>query len=221
MDIAQSCQQQLAEINSLIEERQKLRNQEKNLRLREQVLSSRPILKGGASLTDSLRRILPARLVPGNVGEVNQTAWPFYYAFDFDFGVDPVLSAATRQTRQIIVSQEAGFIMTAASVAWVGGDQTASFRAPWQFTVRDNQSTRQLNDVPIRVADLGWNGQPTELYTGYLLVPNGSISMEVSTFIEPGVTMPTIGDGRFQISIFGVRVRVEDFDKVMTTTFQR
>lgn len=217
MNVQEECNLLMQELANLQEQRAGLRKRERNLKLREGVLDSMYQIRGGSEFQKHLSQYVPSRLMPTNVGKVSRVAWPFSYAFNFDFGTDPTYTSATRQTQSVQVTQEAAFIVTHMSLA--ARDNTeASLRAPLQIDIRDNQSTRFLNDVSIPIQMLGRDSNPTPLETGYLVMPNASLSVICSSWVPDGETNTTVGSGRFQIALFGVRVRVSDFGMVLQQT---
>ena len=207
-------------VATLLEERAHLRAKERNLRVREQALKNQYKAGMGPStdaqgLAASLRHILPYYLYPQNVGAVDQATWNFYYTFDFDFGVNPVLTSNTRQTQQIEVSQESMFVATAISVD-AADDSDASARGPYQVNFFDNQSSRQLNEKPVPAQSIGSRSNPTKLSTGFLVMPNSTLSAEVTTWIPNGQTVTTVGSGVLQLIIYGFRMRPGNFRTVLS-----
>lgn len=214
--VAQNCVALQNQIQELLAQRAEIRRRERDMKLREELLSGQAVVRGGTTLKDQLRTLLPTELQPRNLGGYTESAWPFWYPLDFDFGTDPTLTSETRQEQSVQVSQEAAFILTTLSLDAADNDN-AAYRGPYQVTIRDAQSSRQLNDNPIPIQMIGTNSNPTKLHTGYLFMPNARIRMEVSTWIPAGTTMPAQGDGRFQFLLSGIRIRLGDLSKTLST----
>lgn len=221
--IVQDCRILEHEIKAIGENRSSLRRKERELKIREEALKQQYKAGVGPSttakgLSASLRHILPNYLYPGNVGMIEDAYWAFYYTFDFDFGTNPVLTSNSRLSTRIEVSQEAAFIATNISVD-TADNTDASFRGPYTVNLIDNQSSRQLNESPIPIQSLGKKSNPTKLPTGYLVMPNSSMTLEVGTWIPVGNTMNTTGDGRIQFVVGGIRIRTDAFRSVLSKVF--
>ncbi len=212
----QSCQELISLINEQVKERSRLRGQEKNLLLRERALASVPQVKN--STRNMLAQILPPHLMPQNVGDIDMVAWPFYYAFDLDFGDNPTLTNLSRQTAAIQVSQEAGFLLIGLSQNFQGETEAGPL-GPYQITIRDNQSTRQFNDLSIPIQAIGSNSNPTVLDTPLLFYPNASITIEATTWLSSTESLVTVGSSQMQIMAYGVRIRLDDANSVLSTVF--
>ena len=220
-DITQTCQTLIDQINKLLAEKHRLRAYEQDIKVREAAFKSEPSISGkGEMLAKALEQILPAHMLPGNVGDINKVAWPFYYAFDFDFGLNPTLDINTRQAQSVQVSQEAAFLLLAVYRDFFGTPYSeAGQLGPYQIDVRDNQSSRQFNNNPIPVQTLGADSRPTWLPTPMLFLPNASMTVTMSTFLLAGESMVTVGDSKSQIMLAGLRVRIEDASAVLSTIF--
>lgn len=208
------------QIYELLQQRQALRQKEKNIRIREGAIFSEPLIPGSSAvLKKTLSAILPSHMLPGNVGDVNSVAWPFYFSIPFDFGTDPTLTSLSRIQNSVQVTQEAGFLLLGVSKNFDSQDSESGFLGPYQIDVRDNQSTRQFNDKPIPLQMIGENSLPTEFVTPLLFVPNASIQVVASTWLNTGESMATVGSGKFEICLFGLRIRIEDAGSVLSTIF--
>jgi len=161
---------------------------------------------------------LPANMRPGNVGDYNSVTWPMWYQVNFDFGTNPSYTSNTRQTQNFQNTQEAGFLLMAISRKHYGYD-TASALAPLQVEIRDRQSSRQFNNNPIPLPMFGRRSHPTVMPTPMFFAPNAFVDVTCTSWMASGNTMATTGSGKFQLSFFGYRVRVEDADKVMSSIF--
>lgn len=197
----------------------KLRKDEKTLIMREQALASefQIPLSNPQNLKNKMVHGLPAHLVPGNVGNLYDVTWPFWYVANFDFGVDPVISQNLRQTQSFTVSQEAAFILLGISRASDEATTLGGAYGPWQLNFQDRQSSRKLNDAPIPFQILGSKANITPLPTGYLILPNASIDVEMSgSNVTP---FTATGVAKHQIMFHGVRIRIEAADKILSTIF--
>lgn len=170
------------------------------------------------NLQDTLKKVIPPYMMPGNVGSYNKVTWPFWYNVNFDFGTDPTWTSSTKSTQSFQVSQEAAFLLMAISRKGYAYS-TASELAPLQFEIRDRQSSRQLNDRAIPLQMIGKKSHPTVLPTAMLIMPNAFIDVNMSSWIPNGVSQASVGSGKLQLSFFGYRVRVEDADKVLSSVF--
>lgn len=222
MSIHDTCAKLQTQISELLQQRAAIRAHEQDLKIREYALSQEPQIKNGggsaADLRSYLAKVLPAHLMPGNVGELSQIAWPFYFPVDIDFGVDPVLTSTSRVVSSFQVTQEASFLLL--NVQTNAEDQgVAGFGGPYQIDIRDNQSSRQFNDQPIPVQMLGRFSLPASLPTPLMFQPNASVTLTMTTWLPAGETLNTIGSGRFQIMMSGLRVRVDDSGQILSSIF--
>jgi len=166
-------------------------------------------------LKKRLRHILPSYLIPSNVGGINEVSWPFYEQVDFDFGANPTVTPATRQTQSFQVSQEAALLLMGISRSY-DAVTTAGNAGPWLIDFRDRQSARQFNDKPVPIQVFGTKGNISPLPTPMLIMPNAFFEVTMSTYATSQVL---VGSSHHQFSFFGYRIRVEDADKVMSTIF--
>lgn len=197
----------------------KLRKDEKTLIMREKALASefQVPLSNPQNLKSKMVHGLPAHLVPGNVGNLYDVTWPFWYVANFDFGENPTISTSLRQTKSFSVSQEAAFILLGISRASDEATTLGGAYGPWQVNFQDRQSSRKLNDLPIPFQMLGSKANITPLPTGYLIMPNAFIDIEMSgSNVTPFVAT---GSAKHQLMFHGVRIRVEAADKILSTIY--
>jgi hypothetical protein len=213
------------EIDKILAERREIRRIERKLRKewkRSHTMSANMPLgavEGDvATLKQNLAQVIPPYMMPGNVGGYNKVTWPFWFQVNFDFGTNPTWSSAIRSTQSFQVTQEAAFLLMAISRKSYGYS-TASELSPTQVEIRDRQSSRQFNDRPIPYQMIGKKSRPSVLPTPLLVMPNAFIDVTMSSWLPNGVSQATVGTGKFQLSFFGYRIRVEDADKVMSTIF--
>jgi hypothetical protein len=206
-------------MDDILHERRQIRKKERDFRRKGIIpMSNLPTgaQEGNVSALLQLMGTLPPHMRPGNVGSYNKVTWPYWNQVNFDFGVNPTWTAATKQTQSFQVSQEAAFIlMSITRKAYTYS--TASELAPLQLEIRDRQSSRQLNDRPIPLQMIGKRSRPTILPTPMLIMPNAFIDLTLTSWITG--SQATVGNGKHQISFFGYRVRVEDADKVLSSIF--
>lgn len=200
------------------EERKEIRRLEKKMRKEHNMskLSVGAIEGNPATLKEHLKKYLPEHMVPGNVGGYNKVTWPFWQQVNFDFGTNPTWSPSSKLTSSFQVTQEAAFLLMAVSRKTYSYS-TAGELAPVQIEIRDRQSSRQFNDRPIPMQMIGKKSLPSILPTPMLIMPNAFIDVIMTSWITG--SQPTVGNGKFQFSFFGYRVRVEDADKVLSTVF--
>lgn len=168
-------------------------------------------------LKQHLKKLLPPGMVPGNVGHVNEVMWPFFHVLQFDFGTNPTYGPTTTQSRSFQVTQEACLLLS--KITRKSYDYSnASDLAPLSITIRDRQSSRQLNDRPIPIQMIGKKSRPTVLPTPYLIMPNAFIEVEVRSWLTAAQTA-SVGSGKFDLVFEGYRIRIEDQDKVLSTIF--
>jgi hypothetical protein len=210
--------------DEILRQRRKIRSIERRLRKqwkKEMLMKSYQKPLGAvdgdvAQLKSNLSQVIPAYMMPGNVGGYNKVTWPFWSQVNFDFGTNPTWSSSTRQTQSFQVTQEAALLLMSISRKSYGYD-TASELAPLQVEIRDRQSSRQFNDRPIPLQMIGKKSRPTVLPTPLLIMPNAFIDFTVSSWITG--SQATVGTGKLQLSCYGYRIRVEDADKVLSSIF--
>ena len=167
-------------------------------------------------LKQNLQGKLPPYLMPGNVGSYNKVSWPFWSTVDFNLGTNPTLDTTTRLTSSFQVSQESALILMAITRKSFSYG-LAGERGPLQFDIRDRQSSRQFNDRPIPLQNIGKRGKPTILPTPLLVMPNAFIDVTLTTWATAAVA--TVGSGRHLLTFFGYRIRTEDAGKVLSSVF--
>lgn len=207
-----------AEIEQLQFQLQDLRRQERNIQAREKGFATQPQV-ANKDIKKHLQSFLPDNLMPRNVGGYNSVAWPFYFQIDFDFGTNPAISSVLRQTQSFQVTQEAALLLLKVSLQ-SDSYSTAGRLGPWNVEMRDRQSSRQFNDRPIPIQMFGSKGKSTSLPTPMLLMPNAFFDVTMSSWLPAGITQNTTGEGKFQFSFHGLRIRVEDYDKVLSSIFR-
>jgi hypothetical protein len=196
------------QIKKILEDRRQIRarerafrrefNKENNMGLMEQI-------KG-----------LPARMQPSNVGNIDKVTWPFWFSLTFDFGTNPTYGPNTKLVQSFQVSNEAAYLLGAIGrKAW---DSTnAGDLAPLQIEFRDRQSSRQFNDRPVPLQNIGKKYQYTELPTPMLIAPNAFFEATITSWLL--ANQASVGNGKHEINFYGYRIRAEDMKKTYSAIF--
>jgi len=192
-----------------------IRDREQALRARVKSMSNNPII-GSADLGSNLSKIIPPHLMPKNVGDLAGVMWDFFFTVTLDFGTDPTYGPNVRVEDNFRVDQEACFLLTGFSHAYADNGK-AGRMAPVSLTLRDAQSTRQFNDQPFPIQNIGEGGLPTRLDTPLMFAANSTVLVEASSWLPE--EMATVGNGLHKITFFGLRVRDADNTKVVAQMF--
>jgi hypothetical protein len=217
---AQGIQALNDQIEQLLSVRETLRAQERGLNARARTLATQPNINN-VNLRQSMGQFVPPHLMPGNVGPLNCVVWPFWFPVDFDYGSNYTIKGGGQdlQNQNFQVTQEAALLLVGIT-RQADNYATSGHLGPWTITVRDNQSSRQFNDTPIPVQQISrFGGQPTQLPTAMLLMPNAIIQVQMNSWIPAGTNQATTGPTHQQFSFFGYRIRIEDTAKVMSSVF--
>lgn len=167
-------------------------------------------------LEQELLKKLPSALVPGNVGNFYDVAWPFDYTVNFDFGTNPSYGPTTQQLQSFQVTQEAAFLIGSISRKCLSGT-TSGELSPLQVLIKDRQSTRQFMDVPIPIQAIAKKTPPSIWEVPLIIMPNAFIDVYVNSWQT--IAQATTGSGRFSITFSGYRTRTTDIDRVLSTIF--
>ncbi len=210
------------QINHLDNLKRGLRERENNLDARNEYLK-RPQSFPASSvqgLQKSLFGSLPAYMMPGNVGGLNQVCWPFFFQIDLDMGDDPVIIDTNVEKNFFQVDQEACLLLMSISRAHNtnAAGFSATVNAPLQVELIDRQSSRRFSNAPTPLQMFGTNSCPSIFPTPMFIYPNGFLDVVVNGI--PTVGQNFTGSGKFQLSFFGYRIRTEDTGKVLSTIFQ-
>ena len=180
---------------------------------------SQPAVKRNA-LEDHLTSILPAELIPSNVGDINQVQWGFFYQIDFDFGNNPTFNSNTREARQFKVTNESAFLLTRL-YRDTDDAGVAGLEAPLTIIIKDLQSSRQFMSTGIPVQCIPGKGFFYELPVPFLLYPAASAELEIKCWLPEGVEIETTGTGTQHFTLYGARVRVQDPNAILKAMFQK
>lgn len=169
-----------------------------------------------SKLEQDLLAKLPSALVPGNVGNYYDVAWPFDYTVSFNFGDNPSYGPLTNQTQSFQVTQEAAFIITNITRKCYSGT-TSGELAPLQVIVRDRQSTRQFMDLPIPIQAIAKKTPSTNWEVPLILMPNAFLDITVTSWLT--AAQATLGSGRMNFTFSGYRTRTGNIGQVLSTVF--
>ena len=195
--------------NKIMEERKGIRAIERAFRKNNQK-------ENVMDLRGQLKQILPQYMMPGNVGEINKVTWPFWYTVSFDLGTDPTIGPNTRQTQSFQISQEACFLLMQVTRKPFSYDNAGDL-APLAITIKDRQSSRQFNDLPIPIQNIGKKKNGTILPTPMYFAPNAFVEVELTSWIT--ADMASTGNGKHEFVFFGYRMRAKEAGKALSTIF--
>lgn len=211
-------------ILSLVDAKAQIRQRERQVQAEEKKLG---ILGGERTITvdddleSRLRSILPSRLVPSNVGDINSILWPFFYTVEFNTDTDLTISPSFFAQKQFRVSQESGFILRSiyrdVDVYDGTSEVNSAFDAPFTLTFRDNQSSRQINNNAFPVQMVGTKSSPLTLVAPYYFQPNATVNVELTTFAQEAITLA--GNSTQRFVFHGYRVRQNELGKALTAVF--
>ena len=199
----------------LMTRRQVNRQRELSLASREQIMNKMPILSSG-DMGMKLQQILPPHLKPLNVGHVDNVMWDFFFPVTFDLGNNPLINPNYRLRETFNVNIEASFLLCGIIIDCNLHDING-LEAPLTMTVKNTSSTRQFNDNPFPIQNLGQAGLPFIFETPLLLTGNSTVETEISTWLQENLQLS--GNPKFDITFFGLRVRDENGSNVVSTLF--
>lgn len=171
----------------------------------------------------NLRGNLSPLLNPGNVGDINNVIWPFYFTTDV-----PNAMIAPGQSFQtgFSVTQEAAFVFMSftKSVYIVEGedpDETVTYlnqvagvpSAPGLvFTLRDGSSSRQLYNTPVNMDHFGNPRFPTKFPRPMMLLPNQAMQIQFTNTHGSNIYLPFI-------TAFGYRIRIDRAQDILSLVY--
>jgi len=129
---------------------------------------------------------LPKWLRPGNVGEINDVFWPFFFTFD-----QVILPPQSSVSSVLTVTKEAGFIWInmiksifskdpeTMYLTWINpDDETAAGKTPGlKWSLRDANSTRQFSNIPIDMDHVALPRFPTTHPKPQYFMPNANVEI--------------------------------------------
>lgn len=169
-----------------------------------------------SDLHRNIKRNIPSRLMPGNVGDINRVIWPFWFTF-----TAPELVPNQTSTGVFSVSQEAAFIaMAFTKVVFkkVGGVYTAIDPSQedmsgeangLKFQLRDAQSTRVFSQTVVPLDCFGDPRFPSVFQTPLMFLPNSTVECVYSNSDPTATYVPWI-------TMFGYRVRLENAEQILS-----
>ena len=186
-----------------------LRVQEKELAIKEKEIYSLPAISGD-DLRDQLKRILPSRMLPSNIGRVEEVSWPYWYELEFDYsnGADAFFGANDIKRDFFQVGQEAGFLLTHVYRDY-NSSTAGGLGAPLVMDFQNLQSSRNFNDQPIQVQHIGNKGHPFKFETPILLYPNSKLEVTLQSWLSVDATVPSVS-GKQRFIFLGRRVKTKE-----------
>lgn len=177
---------------------------------------------GPQDVARNLGNVLPDYLVPGNLGEINKVAWPFWFTNQTP-ELPAAVPTATQSKGSVTITQEAAFIVTdilrsvfvhdliAGTYTYVDPNQPGQTGlAPGlSMILVDGQSRRQFMSKPIQFDHLGWARFPSELPTSQMFLPNSIIETQLFNSNPLVNYVPWI-------TFVGVRCRIEDAQRILS-----
>lgn len=178
-------------------------------------------VSGGArGLEQKFSHGILAGFRPGNIGDINQVIWPFFFPFSATQDVNPGQSTF----ESFSVTQEAAFLWRytiKAVFEFSGGDYT--YIDPYNFdesvnnanglkmVIRDAQSTREFHGRTFEDVDnIGTGNFPSLNPSTVLLLPNQTMQIQFTNSDPARVYRPFV-------VFVGYRVRLEDAQKILST----
>lgn len=158
-----------------------LRREEQHVRQHEDyVLQSN---ESDTDLLSILKKVLPANLVPSNMGDFKDVSYPTWYELEFDFsnGVDTVFDPLNLITKFFTIGQEHGFLLSNISRAYNNND-FAGEGAPLEVTFRNAASSRQFNDNPILIQHFASRGKQTPFTVPMFIHPNSKLEVTMKSW---------------------------------------
>lgn len=212
-----------------------LKTQEKRTQIRAEERKLSPVYSEGFGGFDGVENMseaqkahallssfIPPHLMPTNVGNLQNVLWPKWYQVDFTsadhamFGNNPTIKPQDQSKKSFRTVQDAGFLLLGISRNF-DTHGSAGKGAPLEVTLRDNQSSRQINSAPIPLQTFGFSSIRTDLVSPYYFLPNSSFGVEVQTFAENDVTL--VGSGKQMFTFYGLEVRSAELENVLHTIY--
>lgn len=175
--------------------------------------------EGAKGLDDKFSRGIQSAFAPGNIGDINNVIWPFYFIFQ-----PQDISPGQSLIQSFSVTQEAGFLWRSASAQVfkkVAGeyiyidpfavDESVNSPNGLVFGYQDAQSTRQFNGRALQdISTLGNANFPTIWPSTVFLLPNQTMQLTLSNNNATETY-------RASVVVSGYRIRVKDAQKILST----
>lgn len=175
--------------------------------------------QGARGLAEKFETGILAGFKPGNIGEINNVIWPFYFQVD-----SGDLAPNTADTFSFSVTQEAAFLMRQVSYSSFRKsgddyeyidpfyfDESANSPNGLFYTMEDAQSSRVFQGrTPKDISLLGSANFPTIFPSTVFMIPNQTMLFNL-------FNQSTEETFRTFITVFGYRVRVADAQNLLST----
>lgn len=171
------------------------------------------------TMESRLHENIPPWILPGNIGKVNETVWPFWFTTSFvEAGPESTVDA------NFNITQEAAFIAVSYTKTVfekttgpdnfeyldpdrdVGGGKATNLLVDF----RDAQSSREFHDQSIDIDHIGHPRFPTYFHPPMLILPNSTMEVNFTNNDTVKTYVPFI-------TFFGYRVRVSDQQNILST----
>jgi len=154
--------------------------------------------------------LFPDDIMPSNVGPLDEVMWPFFYRVDMTFG-EGIFSYNNESRNQgsFRVGNEGNFLLLGIFRDNRDYD-VAGYQAPLLMTIRDDQSSRQLNTEAFPVQSIGTKGRPLKFKTPYLMYENSQVTLELKSWLPVGSEVEVEGSGFNSFVCYGYRIRSKD-----------
>lgn len=164
-------------------------------------------------------------MMPGNVGDINQVIWPFWFTARDPNDETLIIPPDTNLVSSFTVTQEAAFvIMEFTKQVFIEDDQNPGqfvFIDPAQadgsakannlsYTMKDSQSSRVFNDQPTDINSVGYWEWPTVMGPPMLLLPNSNFELDIAND-DPNNTYAVM------FTFFGYRIRIDKAKDILST----
>lgn len=166
------------------------------------------------------KQFMNSQYAPGNVGDLSNVLWPFY----FTFPASELAPGTTTQTT-ITITREAPFILMSFTKAIFlktsvmppeytyidPDDESSGGSAPGlTFTLMDSVSKRQFTDRPIEIDHVGHPRFPLVLPTPQFILPNGNMQILWANANNADTYVPWM-------TAFGYRIRYQEAQEILST----
>lgn len=174
------------------------------------------------ALQARLQQALPERLLPGNVGDINNVFWPFFFTF-----TTSELPPNSGFNASVTITQEAAFILLKmtkvvfrrsgamapfvyTAINALDSSEAISNANDLNITIRDAQSTRVFFGLPTGIDEIGCAEFPTKLPVSQLFLPNSTIECIYQNTNAVDTFVPFI-------TLFGYRLRLDNAAAILST----
>jgi hypothetical protein len=166
---------------------------------------------------------LPYFLQPGNVGQINEVIWPFYYATGDNNSSTVIVNPNQSLRSSFSVTQEAAFVMMSYTktvyvvdgddITYIDPDANGVGDAPGlKYLIRDAQSSREFFNLPLNIDQVGNPRWPTILPSPQMFIPNAIVEVD---FINSHPTNVYA----VQMQFFGYRIRLEKAKDILSLVY--